>query len=163
MIFTIFRKTEPCHAGLRSADKARRTVSSGVARARGTAEGGGLARDKRGSIAIEFALIAPIMLSLAAGTMQFGWLIHVQNTMLDATRNVARSVSVGTVTVADAEDALINELDNYPYSFDVDASETADDVTVTITLPSSAAVLVDFGAMFEDWTLAASVTMPKET
>jgi len=144
MIFTIFRKTERQHSSLRAA-------------------GGGLGLDERGSIAIEFALIAPIMLTLAAGTMQFGWLIHVQNTMLDATRNVARSVSVGSVTVADAEDALIDELDNYPYSFDVDASESADDVTVSITLPSEDAALVDFGTMFEGWTLSAAVTMPKET
>ncbi|MEX2649931.1 MAG: TadE family protein [Alphaproteobacteria bacterium] len=163
MIFTIFGKTGRRHASFRSAGNSRRTDSPGTARAGAITWGRRLRRDRRGSIAIEFALIAPIMLTLAAGTMQFGWLIHVQNSMFDATRNVARSVSVGTIAVADAEDALIEELDNFSYGFDVDASESADDVTVSITLPSSAAVLVDFGAMFEDWTLAASVTMPKET
>ena len=44
-----------------------------------------LARDKQGSVLVEFALLAPVLLTLMVGVVQVG--LHVQN--VNAVRNLA--------------------------------------------------------------------------
>jgi hypothetical protein len=122
------------------------------------------ARDRwrAGVAAVEFALVTPILMTLVAGVIQFGWLFYVQNTMLDAARNVTRSVAIGEIEAAAEEEEVEQDLGNFPYEFDVDVSDAAAEITINVSLPGEDAVLMDFLDMFAELTLEAEVTMPKE-
>ena len=53
-----------------------------------------------GSTIIEFALVVPVFLALMIGIMEFGWLVKVNHTIANATREGARAASLGK-TAAD--------------------------------------------------------------
>jgi Flp pilus assembly protein TadG len=60
----------------------------------------GLRRDRRGSAAVEMALLLPLMTMLVCGTLQYGVLMFTYNSMLNAARNGARSLAVGSANEA---------------------------------------------------------------
>jgi Flp pilus assembly protein TadG len=57
-------------------------------------------RARRGGAAIEMALTAPILLSMAAGVVEWGWYMNQQVTVIQAVRDAARA---GALAEADAE------------------------------------------------------------
>lgn len=62
---------------------------------------------ERGGVAVEFALLAPILIMLLLGIMEFGRAYNVQVTLTNAAREGARSVAI-TAVEADAIAAAIN-------------------------------------------------------
>lgn len=48
---------------------------------------------RRGSYAIEFALILPVVVALGAGIVDWGWYLHVSNTMVHIVGDAARTGS----------------------------------------------------------------------
>lgn len=59
-----------------------------------------LRRDRRGSAAVEMALLLPLMTMLVCGTLQYGVLMFTYNAMLNAARNGARALAVGSANEA---------------------------------------------------------------
>jgi len=55
-----------------------------------------LRRDRRGSAAVEMALLLPLLTMMVCGTLQYGVLMFTYNSMLNAARNGARSLAVGS-------------------------------------------------------------------
>ena len=56
----------------------------------------GLARDKRGSAAVEFALVVPVLLAIILSTLEVGW-IMVQSIMLDRALDITvRELRIGS-------------------------------------------------------------------
>ena len=49
-------------------------------------------KNENGAAAVEFALIAPILLLLLVGTVEFGWFIHMKMTLNSAATYAARVV-----------------------------------------------------------------------
>jgi Flp pilus assembly protein TadG len=89
----------------------------------------GRTRNERGSAVVEFALIAPLLLLIVFGIIDFGWMLMKANLVNNATRDAARVASLsGTYTDIDA--VVDSELD----SAGIDAS----DVTVSITCTNTA-------------------------
>ena len=54
----------------------------------------------KGGVATEFALLAPLLIIIIMGIIQFGWAFFVQHSMINAAREAARKLAVGEVTVA---------------------------------------------------------------
>lgn len=54
-----------------------------------------LARDRRGSMAVEFALITPVLLAMLLGMTEFGVLLYTKLEMTDAARSAARELAIG--------------------------------------------------------------------
>jgi Flp pilus assembly protein TadG len=52
------------------------------------------ARDRQGASAAEFALIAPVFLTLLFGIFQFGWALHCASSVRYALEESARSVMI---------------------------------------------------------------------
>lgn len=50
---------------------------------------------RRGSTIVEFALVVPVFLALIIGIMEFGWLVKVNHTIANATREGARFAALG--------------------------------------------------------------------
>lgn len=117
----------------------------------------------RGAAAIEFALVMPVLLSLAMGIIEYAWLYYVENQMAYVVRAVARDVSSGVLPLNQAQARVVSRIgDHFPYSFTVppatfDAADS--DVTVMISIPMADAALINFLNLFGSGTLNASVTM----
>lgn len=127
-----------------------------------------LCKDRSGVAVIEFALIAPIVIALFTGIIQFGFILFIQNHMVDVARDSARRFAVGETdqseTVQFAQDSLLNW--NVTYTVTVTPPDPSDpddnDVTVDISLPRSHAAIADIFGLFQSGTLVASVTMLTE-
>jgi Flp pilus assembly protein TadG len=61
--------------------------------------------DERGAVAVEFALLLPLLLSLVFGIIQFGLALNEKLTLTHAAREGARAAVVGADPVAAVKDA----------------------------------------------------------
>ncbi len=120
-------------------------------------------RDRRGSVAIEMAIVLPVMLLILIGVIQYGNIMYTQHMMVYAAREVARSYSMGEINVAEAQERALDILSaGTPTSFDVNVVETggvANDVIVTIDLPMAEAAIITLPNDLFDGLVSAQVTM----
>ncbi len=138
-----------------------------------------LLRDKDGANAVEFAIVAPVLLLIVLGIIQFGVILFTYNNMVQAAREAARTLAVQETTAAEAEQIALNQIGFSGLSYTITACEPvvvtpphgpacappldpASDVSVTITVPLSEATIVDILRLFTTGDLEATVTMRKE-
>ncbi|MFQ5973899.1 MAG: TadE/TadG family type IV pilus assembly protein, partial [Alphaproteobacteria bacterium] len=125
-------------------------------------------RGQSGSVAVEFAILAPVLMIFLFGIIEFGSLLYVHNNMENAARETARRMAVGALSAADAQQYADNFLAYSGMTFTVAASEpdptdpTDTDVSVTISVPMADAAMVGFPVPLGG-TLQAGVTMRSET
>ena len=122
-----------------------------------------LARDERGSPAVEFALIAPVLILLVLGIVQFGFAFYTYNEMMNGAREGARRLAVGASDASAIDRAENTMALDRPYAFYPESS--ADAVTMTIKLKfSEATVIAHLSALdaYYPTDLTASVTMHRE-
>ena len=90
-------------------------------------------RRERGAVAVEFALVLPLLLGLVLGIVEFGRIYNAQVLATNAAREAARSVAVGnsqSQAVANAQSVA----PGYTISVTVPASCTAGtEVQATVT------------------------------
>jgi Flp pilus assembly pilin Flp len=91
-----------------------------------------LSRSERGASALEFALIAPVLVVLLAGFIEFGFIFQAQLAVTHAAREGARLAAV------DDYDPLIVEERAFPLTY-------ADGLTETLTFPDTRSVNVTVG------------------
>lgn len=120
----------------------------------------GFLRDQRGSPAVEFALIAPVLMLLVFGIVQFGFAFYTYNEMFNGAREGARRLAVGATMEVARERALDVMVLDRNYQFP-EPTPAADEVTMTITLKLSEAMIVSV-LLLPEFDLTASVTMHKE-
>jgi hypothetical protein len=122
-----------------------------------------LALDRRAAIAVEFALVMPILLLFMLGIVQFGAAFFVQNNMLNTARELARRLATDQVTVQNAESWAIDRLPAFSTNYRVEVTPpvpndpNADFFLVVITVPLADAVIVDPLGMFRTGNLRAQV------
>ena len=113
----------------------------------------------RGAVAVEFALVAPILLALIAGIVEFSYTFNLQISVTQAAREAARTMAI-TNDQAEAEIAAANgapglATETFAYTFtptacvpdgtvNVEISYTADTLT---SLFGNSVTLVGVGAM----------------
>ena len=121
-------------------------------------------KDAKGVVAIEFGFILPIIVIVAAQTLQFGWSIYVNHALLDAVRSTTRSVSVGEIEMADASATISSRLMVNISGVTVQTTSTEDPDTVTITasVPKANVSISDILGMFQSGQLTSSSTMRLE-
>lgn len=126
----------------------------------------------RGAAAVEFAIIAPLLISLMLGIIQFGAIFYVWHNMTAAARDTARRVAIGEIgSKAEAETFAGGALSGvvpWVVGFSVAATLPADpstpggDVSILITAPLVQAAIVDFLGILEGETLHARAVMRTE-
>lgn len=84
----------------------------------------GRRRNERAAAAVEFALIAPLLLMLVFGIIDFGWMLMKANLVNNAARDAARAASLSG-SYEDIQEIVDSELES--------AGIDEDDVTVLIT------------------------------
>ena len=122
-----------------------------------------------GVAAIEFAFIAPILILLLTGIIQFGAVLFIQHNMGEIARESARRVAVGAMTPTQAKQFVDDSLVNWGATFDVavtvvpdPADPTDTNVSVVVTAPMSEVALLDILGVFEGGTMRAANTMRVE-
>jgi len=93
-------------------------------------------RDPAGASALEFGVIAPILILLIIGMIEFGWVFQNQLAITHAAREGARLASVNDGANWDAG---VVESRAYPLTtgdgLGISLSEDAESVTVSVTYP----------------------------
>lgn len=95
----------------------------------------------RGAVAVEFALVAPILLALVAGIVEFSHAYNLQISVTQAAREAARTMAIeddqGAAELAATAGAPGLNTGSFGYSFSPATCSADQNMTVTITYPAS--------------------------
>ncbi len=124
-------------------------------------------RLKRAAVAVEMAVVTPVLLTMLFGIIEFGWLFTVRSTMINAAREGARLGSLQGVTASEIVDRT-NELlvpmhleDNCTVSVEM-PTEAAPNVTVVVSAPRSSISLLGNFFNMTSGTVSGSASMRRE-
>ncbi len=119
------------------------------------------ARD--GVAAVEFAVVAPIVILMLTGIFQLGFAIFMQGQMAEVARETSRNVAVGELTQSEAISFAQSSLINPGVTYDIavtlpDPNDPNDrDVQVFISAPLQHLSPIDILGLFQDMDITASV------
>jgi Flp pilus assembly protein TadG len=68
-------------------------------------------KKRRGAAAVEFAVVAPVLIMLVFGMIEFGRAIMVQQVIVNASREGARTAVIEGASLADVNGAITAQLD----------------------------------------------------
>ncbi|MEC5199154.1 Flp pilus assembly protein TadG [Arthrobacter sp. PL16] len=99
---------------------------------------------ERGAVALEMALVLPVLLLILVGILEFGRVMNVQVSLTQAAREGARHAAIhyddGTLNLPGAALAAAPALDGLPVTVDDDADACGPglwvEVTTSVSLPS---------------------------
>ncbi len=91
-------------------------------------------RAERGAVAVEFALIAPVLLLIVFGIIQFGFFLAQQTTLNGAVRSGARFGSVNAYTSTHSCSAVIQKVRDTANTIGMDGSAVSVAVKLNGTL-----------------------------
>jgi Flp pilus assembly protein TadG len=128
-------------------------------------------RDRRGAAVVEFAVVAPLFITLVFGMIEYGRMVMVQQLIVNAAREGARkgvldgsttaqvqSTVTGYLTSASVSGATVTVNPNPPSSAGYGAP-----VTVTVSIPFSQVSWIPTPMFLSGKTLTASSVMRRET
>ncbi|WP_461164817.1 TadE/TadG family type IV pilus assembly protein [Arthrobacter sp. R4-81] len=113
----------------------------------------------RGAVAVEFALVAPILLALVGGIVEFAHAYNLQISVTQAAREAARTMAItdsqDEAQLAAADGAPGLDTDTFVYDFTPEECAEDENVTVSVSytadtltgLFGSAVTLTGVGAM----------------
>ena len=126
----------------------------------------------RGMVAVEAALVFPLLILLTFGAIKYGWLFLKVQQITNATRYGARLAILPDATGDEVKTAIINMMTaaNIPVTVDnititpVDISSLSvgDSIEVRIIIPAEDVDIMDVSIFPSVGNLGASVTMAKE-
>lgn len=95
----------------------------------------------RGAVAVEFALVAPILLALVAGIVEFSYAYNQQISVTQAAREAARTMAIEndptTAELAAAAGAPGLNAGAFEYTYSQASCTDGSNMTVTITYPAA--------------------------
>ena len=122
---------------------------------------------KRAAVAVEMAVVTPVLLTMLFGIIEFGWLFTVRSTMVNAAREGARLGALQGVSAAQIVDRT-NELlvpmnidDNCTVSVQM-PTDAAPNVTVTVSAPRSSISLLGNFFNMTSGTISGTASMRRE-
>ena len=86
-------------------------------------------RPRRGTAAVELAVIAPLVVSLLIGLLEVGQLVRIKQIVCSAAREGARTASTGVNSYADVRTTVMNYLTNAGITNQNGLTVTVSDVT----------------------------------
>ncbi len=121
-----------------------------------------------GTILVEFALVAPILIVIVMTIVGFGSSLFIHNNMVNVARDASRRAATGEFTTSQAESFARGALVDWGISYSVNVTvpdpndDAARDVVAVISAPFSQAAIVDILGLLGGRTLTASVIMRQE-
>ncbi len=127
---------------------------------------------RRGAATVEFAVVAPLLVLLLFGMIEFGRMIMVQQVLTNASREGARLAALDGSTTEGVKDTVVNYLENAALAVDRDriviepAPESAAKgapIRVTVSVPFDDVSWLSHAMYLKSVDLQASATMRRET
>jgi Flp pilus assembly protein TadG len=125
--------------------------------------------NRKGATAVEFALIAPILITLLIGVIEFALMFFTYNAAGQATWSVTRRLATNQITTAQVSDLITSAMPSWVRSGATvtTASSSTDPhtnrFTVTVSFPASAASPTNFLLWaYGNRTLTATTVMQQE-
>jgi len=122
--------------------------------------------DVRGGVAIEFAILIPILITMLFGIIQYGNILYVRQLMTQAAAEAARSYAYDSTTAADAEQLADDRLVATGLTYAITLTEPGTDETnvkVLITTPMNEAALVNVLGSVISGNIEVSVVLRMES
>lgn len=121
------------------------------------------ALDEDGGALVEFSLLAPLFFLILYGIIEFGSIFWVQNNMVNAARETARTVAVqGLTTSASLKSNVCPWLQGRNYTVQyIDQCPTQPDILATVTTDAVGASVFNYMGLFGG-NLSSQVTMRRE-
>jgi Flp pilus assembly pilin Flp len=121
--------------------------------------------DERGVTAVEFAFVAPVVLLLCIGVIQFGMLMFTQNSLQHVAREASRRVAVGEMNTSAVAAWVAGEVPRWlaGTTTRVTSPSAVDpEIRVAITTSMPAAAILDPLGLFDGRTLTAEAAARAE-
>ena len=120
-----------------------------------------LFRHQDGGIVVEFALVAPILILVMTGIIQFGAAMFILNNMENVARDASRRAATGEFSAAQAETYAAGTLVDWGinYNISVTIDTTTRDVVAVISAPLNEAAIIDYLGILSGRTITAAATM----
>ena len=130
-----------------------------------------LCRQDDGATAVEFALIAPVLVALLMGIIEFGMILFTYTTAGAASRDVARRIATGRIAASAASTTLTPQLPAWVRSYatvavtqTTPATASTNIITVNVSFPALRATPTTFLSLaYGSLTLQAATTMQQES
>jgi Flp pilus assembly protein TadG len=124
---------------------------------------------RRAVVAVEMALVLPLLLIVLVGSIQYGAIFYLKNNMISAAREGARVMAIKDATAAQGQQAALKYLAGWSLIFNITShvppsGSTVDhDVWVDIKTPfSAAAPMLNAFNLVPAGDVHARATMRKE-
>lgn len=129
------------------------------------------AKRDEGATAVEFALIAPVLIALTMSIIEFGLFIFTYTTAGNASRDVARRIATGGIAASAASTTLTPQLPAWVRSYaSVVVAQTAPStpstniITVNVSFPALRATPTSFLSFaYGSLTLQTATSMQQES
>ena len=129
---------------------------------------------RRAAAAVEFAIVAPVLMLVILGTIEFGRMMMVLELLNNAARNGARLAVLSSSDTAKVKQAVDDTLTNTTVSgatttvqvngaaADVNTASTGDAITVTVSVPASQVSWLPASLFLGNKTLTSTAVMRRE-
>jgi Flp pilus assembly protein TadG len=128
-----------------------------------------LRANRRGSVMLEFALVAPMLLSLILSGLEFSFVLSSYSAIQQGSDFAARSISVNTAAAGDVATLVKSKLPTWlaPYvTVTVTQSNILDEaqniIQVTTSVPAAQATPIAIFSTAFPWTLSTRVIVGQE-
>ena len=126
--------------------------------------------DTSGTSAVEFALVAPVLVFMVLGALEYGMMFYTQAAMQHAARDSVRQVSLGQLTDANAPAYVCGNVPSWAkagctasVAHSTPANPKTDVITIGVSIPASKATVVTFFSKAGgDFVIKASAAMRRE-
>lgn len=126
--------------------------------------------DESGGTLVEFTVLAPLFFLIVFGIIEWGSIFYLQNSMINAAREAARSMAVQGLTTGQAQTIAANYLSGTGQTFNytivdlctLSPPNKAQDISVQITTDAAEASIFNYLGMFTGVNLTSRVVMRKE-
>jgi Flp pilus assembly protein TadG len=129
------------------------------------------AKRDEGATAVEFALVAPVLVALTMSIIEFGLIIFTYTTAGNASRDVARRIATGRLAASAASTTLTPQLPAWVRSYATVAvaqttpsTPSTNIITVNVSFPALRATPTSFLSFaYGSLTLQTATTMQQES
>lgn len=128
-----------------------------------------LQRDRRGAIAVEFALVMPVFIGMFMGMMEYSTVYFTYGAIQSATRDVTRQLAVNTLLPGNAQAEIKSRLPKWAQgdvtvlvSQSAPANPAINVITTTVELPISKATPIPFYTKAQTTDIGSVVEMKQE-
>ena len=129
------------------------------------------AKRHEGATAVEFALVAPVLVALTMSIIEFGLIIFTYTTAGNASRDVARRIATGRIAASAASTTLTPQLPAWVRSYATVAvaqttpsTPSTNIITVNVSFPALRATPTSFLSFaYGSLTLQTATTMQQES